>query len=541
MSTTISIKFLRPAVANETVYFTFYANYPNTTEFVRSSVAKASRVNPGEFAIGANVNAQAQNYYDAFLLDYGTQFAVQLSGDTVFITPNNDSTIFNASTSLQPPFTQLVEFNIYPTDIDVDVIRARSPYLLIKPSDIGGTCGIYLLGVTGATGAFTYDQCLTGNSINKIVGPSSIEYSTCAIVGSVVGPSGSTITYDSACDGSFDYDTTKYIIKTWTGDLNQIPTTISYSKTKQKVVNSQTDIYINLSNLVREQLEGDVDNYILSTGLTAAPIGVTESKWVNVITNFLNIGVTGSVFYDDTFFVLDGYTEPRETQGLPDGVLLSDTQRTYHYGAKAKIHFVSKDLVSIQAVLPGATSGTPIAFNTDWQYSDKYVQAIDIDTTQNLQYLFEYPAETEVISTYVTDSDCKYQNFVVMFKNKWGVIESVCFNKKSSRTLSTEDSSYLRSIVDYNGAFNVSRHTNKVYNTSGYEEWTLNTDWLPEYMNTPLQELMLSEEIWLFDGVNPTPINKSDTSISYKTNVNDKLIQYTMKFKLSHNTINNIL
>ena len=95
--------------------------------------------------------------------------------------------------------------------------------------------------------------------------------------------------------------------------------------------------------------------------------------------------------------------------------------------------------------------------------------------------------------------------------------------------------------MDYNGSFNVSRHTNKVYNTSGYEEWTLNTDWLPEYMNTPLQELMLSEEIWLYDGYTAIPVNKSETSFNFKTHVNDKLIQYSMKFKLSHNTINNIL
>lgn len=476
--------------------------------------------------------------------DWSINFIVPISNAQ--FTDINDWGGFEASGTTPPGPTPIPE----PLP---KVIKARSPYFLNKLSDIGGTCGVYTLGVTGATGTFTYNQCLTGNVITQEVGPSSIEYTGCAIVGSVTGPSGSTITYDSACDGSIDFDTTKYAIKAWNGDVTTLPTAISYSKTKQKVVNSQTNIYINLSNLVKEKLEGDVDNYVLPTGLTAAPIGQTESKWVNVVTTFDNLGITvPNFYYDDTFFVLDGYTEPGEEQGLirpftpgwQQRILMSDwSQRTYHYGAKAKIHFLAKDLTSINAYPGGVFTPTPvsISFNTTWQDSDKYIQAIDIDTTQNMTYVFNYGVNGEVVNTIVTNYDCKYQNFVVMFKNKWGVIESLCFNKKSSRTLTIEDSSYLRSIVDYNGAFNVSRHTNKVYNTLGYEEWTLNTDWLPEYMNIPLQELMLSEEIWLYDGVRPIPINKSDTSISYKTNVNDKLIQYTMKFKLSHNTINNIL
>ena len=112
MSTSISIKFLRPAVATETVRFSYYGNYPGTMEFIRGMQAVTTRTNPGEFSIGANVTAQAQNYYNAFLLDYGSQFTVTLSSDTVIIVPNNGSTIFNTYTILQPPYTELVGCSI---------------------------------------------------------------------------------------------------------------------------------------------------------------------------------------------------------------------------------------------------------------------------------------------------------------------------------------------------------------------------------------------------------------------------------------------
>ena len=44
------------------------------------------------------------------MVDYGSQFSVMLDDDTVIITPNNGSPIFDASTDLQPPFEQLVDF-----------------------------------------------------------------------------------------------------------------------------------------------------------------------------------------------------------------------------------------------------------------------------------------------------------------------------------------------------------------------------------------------------------------------------------------------
>ena len=36
---------------------------------------------------------------------------------------------------------------------------------------------------------------------------------------------------------------------------------------------------------------------------------------------------------------------------------------------------------------------------------------------------------------------------------------------KSTKSLSIEDTNYLRGIVDYNGSFNVARHTRKTINT----------------------------------------------------------------------------
>ena len=115
-------------------------------------------------------------------------------------------------------------------------------------------------------------------------------------------------------------------------------------------------------------------------------------------------------------------------------------------------------------------------------------------------------------------------------------------SKKSSKAININSTDYLRSIVDYEGDFNINRHTSKQFNVSGNEEWVLNTDFLPEYMNAPIKEAMLTEEMWLIDAAgNIIPVIKLDSSLAFKTSLNDKMIQYTVKVKQSHNTVNNII
>lgn len=553
---TLSIKFLRPANVDETVYFKYYGIYPDTTEFTRTLRAKVTRINPGEFVIGATPALQAQNYYNAFLVDYGSQFSVMLDDDTVIITPNNGSPIFDASTDLQPPFEQLVDFITEDTPIEVDEIKCRSPYLYIKPVDIG-PCGIYNLINSGSSSAtFLFTDCASGSDSSVDVPAFTNLVSECVLIGSISGPSYSLV---NNCGGTYsesiNYDTIRYYIKTWDGDLTTPTSSISYVKDKPKVVNSQTNIYINLSNLVKEKLEGDIDNYIISNNPTQSQnIGLKESKWVNVYGDFYYNGNELSRTFSDNFFVVDGYTEPGEDQGLirpftpgwPQRVLLTNwSKRQYAQYSQARIHFKTKDLVSIETyvgnVYPSVATSS-IAFTANPDISNEYIQSILVDTSQNMTYVFNYTDSSEFVWTYITDSFCKYENYDVVFKNKWGVLETLSFSMKSTKSLSIEDTNYLRGIVDYNGSFNVARHTRKTINTFASEEWILNTDWMEEYMNDVFKELMMSEEIWVVDRYNViTPVNKSDTQFNYKTRVNDKLIQYTMKFKLSHNIINSIL
>jgi hypothetical protein len=440
----------------------------------------------------------------------------------------------------------------------LDEIKCRSTYLFIKPEVEPGTCAIYDLQAGSSSTYYTYTDCASGNDVNQLVPAYTTGVSNCAVVGSMTGGSYSIFSY---CGGTYStpsitYDTLRYNITSWNGDIvTDKPTTISYVKEKQKVASVQTNTYINLSNLLKEKLEGDITNYVIQNNPTQSQnIGIKESKWAYVEGDFYHNAVQLGRTFSNDFFVIDGYTEPGEDQGLirpftpgwQQRVLLTDWyRRQYTQYSHVRIHFKTQDLVAIDSypgnVYPGSTTSTPISFVANPDISNEYIQSILVDTTQDMTYVFNYTTSGEVVWTSVTPN-CKFENFDVVFKNKWGVLETLSFAKKSTKTLMVTDSDYLRGIVNYNGEFDVTRHTRKHFNTSGSEEWTLNTDWVPEYMNDAFKELMLSEEIWLVDRWNTiTPVNKVDTQFSYKTSLNDKLIQYTMKVKLSHNIINNIL
>jgi hypothetical protein len=55
---------------------------------------------------------------------------------------------------------------------------------------------------------------------------------------------------------------------------------------------------------------------------------------------------------------------------------------------------------------------------------------------------------------------------------------------------------------------------------------------------------MLSEKVWVTniteDGEQVLPINVKTSNITYKTSLNDKLVEYTFDFDKSFNVINDI-
>ena len=135
----------------------------------------------------------------------------------------------------------------------------------------------------------------------------------------------------------------------------------------------------------------------------------------------------------------------------------------------------------------------------------------------------------------------KYTNVKCVYINKYGQFQEFYFFLKNVESFNTKEEKFKRNIFTYSSSsYNRFDHQTKVFNKNGKTRLTLNTDYIDECYNEVIQDIMLSEYVWVyFDVWRPCSITTS--SLTHKTSVNDKLIQYTLDVEYANDIINNIV
>ncbi len=133
------------------------------------------------------------------------------------------------------------------------------------------------------------------------------------------------------------------------------------------------------------------------------------------------------------------------------------------------------------------------------------------------------------------------------FVNKFGALQDMHFFKKSVENMVVEKESYKSG-----GYYNINSHVNKDFNVVGKESVSLSSGFLSEDYNEVFKQLLLSEQVWITKINTPKsiqdtrseeqvlPINVKTSDITYKTSLNDKLVEYTIEFDKSYDTINTV-
>ena len=150
--------------------------------------------------------------------------------------------------------------------------------------------------------------------------------------------------------------------------------------------------------------------------------------------------------------------------------------------------------------------------------------------------------QLDVIKVKVLD-ECKYEPKKVTFVNKFGALQDMYFFKKAVEKMNVKKETYKANIIS-NGTYNRSTHVNKEFNVVGKESVTLSSGFLNEEYNEVFKQMMLSEKVWITNLTDTEeqilPINVKTSNITYKTSLNDRLVEYTFDFDNSYDTINNI-
>lgn len=136
----------------------------------------------------------------------------------------------------------------------------------------------------------------------------------------------------------------------------------------------------------------------------------------------------------------------------------------------------------------------------------------------------------------------KYDYLEVIFYNKYGALQVLPFHKKSMISINTQSDSFKRNLMDFvnDPTYSKEKHQVRQFHVTGKETIQMNTGYIDESFNEIMRQLMLSEQVWVYDGIQVKPITLNTSSLQFKTSVNDKLINYTIDFSYAFNKINDL-
>ena len=136
----------------------------------------------------------------------------------------------------------------------------------------------------------------------------------------------------------------------------------------------------------------------------------------------------------------------------------------------------------------------------------------------------------------------KYDFLDVVFYNKYGALQIMPFHKKSMVSMDSNSESYKRNLMDFvnDPTYSKEKHQIRQFQVTAKEKIQMNTGYIDESFNEVMRQLMISEQVWVYDGTEVKPIILDTKSLEFKTSVNDRLINYTINFSYAYNKINDI-
>ena len=224
-------------------------------------------------------------------------------------------------------------------------------------------------------------------------------------------------------------------------------------------------------------------------------------------------------------------------------------------GEVVKIQNITSDVTYSTTALPFISTGGGIDIVTDAKFNG-YETYENMYLTEYLRefsnvvadkvYLERTDGDTEVVNIrYI--GECKYDPIKLTFVNKFGALQSVWFFKNHSVSMKVDQDSFRRNTLNgvnilgiSEGEYSTAQHQHKNLYKSGKQTIALNSGFYPEEYNEVFRQMMLSTDCWITYNDKVVPVNISDSDISYKTSINDKLIEYSIKCDFAYDTINSI-
>lgn len=285
-----------------------------------------------------------------------------------------------------------------------------------------------------------------------------------------------------------------------TAESSKVLLTINSTLRYTIIKNTGTTLRLDVSELVRDYVTPSFTGTFNTGSLGRASVSVAVSFYDDINATGTEVDTAS-----DTFVAYDGYAyfSQGNNFSIPSGALLS-----------------------------GTTIYAPV--NTTGSF---YVMAGDGTLAVETYSLSVTSAAGITIKRQPCD---KYTPIKCVFINKFGVHQEFYFFAKKVDSFNSSGDNYISNIVANDGSYDVRRHQVVDFNKNGKISYNLSTGYVGQEVNPYIQELLLSEQVWLVLSGSVVPVTVNTKSVEYKTSLNDKLVSYTMDFDQSNDTISTI-
>ena len=294
---------------------------------------------------------------------------------------------------------------------------------------------------------------------------------------------------------------------------------------------------------------GGVDRYVISKDTTSNRITFEVSE---LIRDYLNPTWDGVFPYSATTISsqtvtatikVEFYTNNKVTRatnsaaGTPDSPIGSETVTHTLYGFDAYSEFLegaNHQLSSSQLLQSATTMYLP-------ETGDAY---IPVESSNGVSYSTVSASDTSVTVGGITiaiERVCEpvFDIVKVVFMNKFGALQEFHFNKKHTIGFNSTQENYESMLIEAN-TYSVTRHQKYVYNKQAKETLQLNTGYVDQGQFETIKQLMLSEQVWAKIQSTVYPVNVVTSSLTKKTKVNDKLVNYSLDFEFAYDVVNSV-
>ena len=326
----------------------------------------------------------------------------------------------------------------------------------------------------------------------------------------------------------------------WEGSKASVPAQPEYQFTKvnSSELTSGNDDSIDIARIISDF----IDVTPQAGGNTGVYIG-NSTYWVKwSYTYITSAGSEATVHGATTKLFSKGYS-----YGFEGGNVETVTDNVYFQGNEFKGNRAG---VYALPIALSETVGTDIAItsfpSSQIAYTDSRATTDNSNRLASIAWINLSEATTDEyvtlsvqgveVATILIEDECKYDPTEIFFINKLGIQQTFTFFKEKTSRLSVKSSEFESD----RGQPSLGNHQFVRYNVQARGEFSVFTGFIDESNNETIQQLLLSEKIWSYDGTNFTPLNIKTKSQEWKTQLNDKLINYKIDFEYSYNEINSI-